>query len=237
MPIPLPFTGGFPFKEDPFRSRVESQINASKNYYGVAFKAGYPLQASELNEMQEIFYVQSTLNNLLPTQAGWTAGTVPWNGCTPYSAGNITSAAPATPPYSITATAGVGWYLVENQNVNGGLGVWVYNSSAKTIISGFTGATGTTGDYGIVIKPVTIYCTTNSSAGTTQDRTLQDSHNMNIINGPCGADRLKLDIIKFGSTGATGEYVVPIFSANRTSATAANIVFKNGLIIRGITTG
>jgi hypothetical protein len=230
MTIPTPFTGGFPFNQNPFRSRVESQIDASKNYYAVAFKAGYPLQASELNEMQEISYVQSTLNNLLPTQ-GWTAGTVPWNGCTPYTSSLITSAGTT----SITATGAVGWYLVEHTNTNGGLGVWVYNGSAKTIISGFTGATGTTGDYGMVVKPITICCTTNSTAGTTQDRTLQDSHNMNIINGPCGADRLKLDILRFGATAsaASGEYMVPIFTANRIGVTG-NIVFKNGLLVRAL---
>jgi hypothetical protein len=228
MTIPSPFTGGFPFNQNPFRSRVESQIDASKNYYAVAFKAGYPLQASELNEMQEISYVQRTLNNTLPTQ-GWTAGTVPWNGCTPLTSSLITSAGTT----SITATGAVGWYLVEHTNTNGGLGVWVYNNTARTIITGFTGATGSTGDYGIVVKPTTIYCTTNDTAGTTQDRTLQDSHNMNIINGPCGADRLKLDIIKFGSTAGTGEYVVPIFTANRTGVTG-NLVFKNGLLIRAL---
>lgn len=229
MPVPSPFSTGFPLKEDPFRSRVESQINNNKNYYGLAFKAGYPLQASELNELQEIFYVQSTLNNLLPTQTGWTAGTVPWNGSTPFTPGLITSAG----TNSITATADAGWYLVEKTDVNGGLGVWVYNPTAKTIISGFTGAPGTTGDYGIVVTPIIIYCTTNSPAGVTQDRTLQDSHNMNIINGPCGADRLKLDIIKFGLTAATGSYLAPIFAATK-SGNTASITFKNNLLIRGV---
>ena len=230
MTIPSPFSSGFPLKEDPYRSRVESQINVSKNYYGLAFKAGYPLQASELNEIQEIFYVQSTLNNKLNAVSGFTAGTAPWNGCTPLSTSLITSSGTS----SLSATGDAGWYLIQKEDVNGGLGVWVYNNIAQTIITGFTGATGTTADYGIVIKPVTISCTTNTTAGTTQDRSLQDSHNMNIINGPCGADRLKLEIIKFGSTGATGEYVVPIFRADRIGITGA-LVYKNGLTIRQVT--
>lgn len=229
MAIPSPFSSGFPLSNDPFRSRTETQLNASKNYYGLAFKAGYPLQASELNEMQEIFYVQSTLNNLLPTQTGWTAGTVPWNGCTPYNVSLISSAG----TNSITATAGVGWYLVESVNVNGGLGVWVYNSTSQTIVSGFTGATGTTGDYGMFVSPTVIYCTTNTTAGVTQDRTIQDSHNMNIINGPCGADRLKLDIVTFGFTGSTGGYFVSMISGTKTGNTAS-IAFKNGYLIRGV---
>lgn len=228
MSIPTPFTGGFPFNQNPFRSRVESQINASKNYYAVAFKAGYPLQASELNEIQEIFYVQNTLNSGLQSQ-GWTAGTVPWDGCTPYTSSLISSGGTT----SITATGSVGWYLIKHSNTNGGLGVWVYNDTTRTIISGFTGATGSTGDYGMVIKPVTISCTTNDTAGSTQDRTLQDSHNMNFVNGPCGADRLKLQISGFGRTAGTGEYVIPIFTAVRTGITGY-IGFRNGLTIRAI---
>ena len=109
----------------------------------------------------------------------------------------------------VAVGVGVGWYLVESSNINGGLGVWVYNDTAKTIVSGFTGATGI-GDYGMVVNPTVIYCTTNTTAGLTQDRTLQDSNNMNIINGPCGADRLKLDVVKFGFTGATGGYLAAI---------------------------
>jgi hypothetical protein len=235
MTIPTPFTGGFPFNQNPFRSRVESQIDTSKNYYAVAFKPGYPLQASELNEMQEIFYVQNTLTtSLINSSTGWTAGTVPFSGCTPLTPRGLITATGTT---SITATGGIGWYLIKSTAVNGGLGVWTYNSSDKTIMSGFTGATGTTGSYGIVVKPVTIACTTNIPAGTTQDRTLQDSNNMNIINGPCGADRLKLDIIKFGYTAASGEYLVPIFTGfkNGNTGTTCSIVYLNGVTIYGLT--
>lgn len=234
MTIPLPFTGGFPFNQSAYRSRVEAQTDASKNYYAVAFKAGYPLQASELNEMQEIMYVQNTLtSNLQTVSSGWTAGTVPWNGCTPLTSGLITAAGTT----SITATGAIGWYHVKHTNTNGGFGVWVYNSTAKTIVSGFTGATGTTGPFGIVVKPVTISCTTNSTAGTTQDRTLQDSYHMNITNGPCGADRLKLNIIKFGSTAGTGEYLVPIFTGFKdgNTGTTCGIKFLNGVTIYKLT--
>jgi hypothetical protein len=230
MTIPTPFTGGFPFNQDPFRSRVESQIDASKNYYAVAFKPGFPLQASELNEMQEIFYVQNTLNSgVVPS---WTANSsVPWNGCTPYSSTLVTGVTSAA--RGITAFAQVGWYLVKHATTNGGLGTWVYNDTVSPIISGFTGATATQGYYGMVVKPVTISCTTNSTAGVTQDRTLQDSSNLNIINGPCGADRLKLNIVKFGSTAASGEYVVPIFNATKTGFTAF-VIYINGTSIAGV---
>lgn len=232
MTIPTPFTGGFPFNQNPFRSRVESQINTSKNYYAVAFKPGFPLQASELNEMQEIFYVQNTLNSkLIPS---WFGISVPWDGCTPFASSQIYGVTGFNGTHiGITATAQVGWYLIQHSNTNGGLGTWVYNDTVRTIIGGFTGGSGTTGYYGMVVKPITISCTTNIPAGTTQDRTLQDSNNMNIINGPCGADRLKLSIVKFGSTAASGEYIVPIFNAIKSGFTAS-ISYLNGTSIIGV---
>ena len=58
MSIPSPFSAGFPLKPTPFKSRTEQHLNNSKNYFAVAFKPGFPLQASELNEIQEIFYVR-----------------------------------------------------------------------------------------------------------------------------------------------------------------------------------
>ena len=234
MTIPTPFTGGFPFNQNPFRSRVESQIDAGKNYYAVAFKPGYPLQASELNEMQEISYVQRTLSNILPSQGGFTAGTVPWNGCTPLGITLVSCTLATSPVKSLSATANPGWYLIQHDQTNGGFGAWVYNGTARTLISGYTGATANSGDYGIKVKFVTICCTTNPTAGTTQDRTLQDSHNMNIINGPCGADRLKIDIVGAGNTIGSGEYLVPLITAARTGVSGA-ILFKNNLFIKGIT--
>tara|TARA_Y100000310_G_C20614006_1_gene779586 strand:+ start:288 stop:1325 length:1038 start_codon:yes stop_codon:yes gene_type:complete len=64
----------------PFNSRVESELDfeggvTPKNYQFVAFRPGWPLQASELNEMQEHFQMQLTLsiammNNWITSSAG-----------------------------------------------------------------------------------------------------------------------------------------------------------------------
>jgi hypothetical protein len=229
MPTPPPFSDGFPLKNDPYRSRVNSQIYASKNYYGLAFKAGYPLQASELNEIQEIFYTQSTLSTTLQGQ-GWTSG-APWTGVTPFSPSMISTSGTST----ITAVGATGWYFIQKQEINGGIGVWVYNDAQRTLLSSYSGAAGTTGYYGFNVKPSVVYCTTLNPAGATQDRTLQDSHNMNIINGPCGADRLKLEIVGVGftggATGATGIWFAPLINAGL-SGSSGTIRYGNNVLIK-----
>jgi len=68
-----PLYGGgvpsFPLSVSPYMSRVESQElvfdnneDLPKNYQFIAFRPGFPLQASELNEMQEHFQMQLTLS-------------------------------------------------------------------------------------------------------------------------------------------------------------------------------
>jgi hypothetical protein len=57
----------FPLSDSPYNSRVEKQElildeYAPKNYQFIAFRPGFPLQASELNEIQEHFQMQLTLS-------------------------------------------------------------------------------------------------------------------------------------------------------------------------------
>ena len=237
MSITDPFKTGFPLTTNPFRSRIESQIDAAKNYYAVAFRPGFPLQASELNEMQEIFYVQQTLTQTM--MSSWltkvifdnaSGGSVKgpgWDGCTPLSPTLITSTGDST---SISLTATAGWYLVKSKNFNGGLGVWVYNSTDQTLISNFT-VTSPPSNYGIIVKPITISCTIGAP-GTNEDTTIQDQTNINVINGPCGASRLQLKIVGFGpsSSVGTGETLLPICGAVN-SASSAEVNFVNNLQI------
>jgi hypothetical protein len=78
----------FPLTPSPFNSRVESELsfaggggaNSPKNYQFVAYRPGFPLQASELNEIQEHFQMQMTLN--LNMMNSWiTSGAGPmWSG-------------------------------------------------------------------------------------------------------------------------------------------------------------
>ena len=238
MSIPEPFKSGFPLKANPFRSRIELQMDAAKNYYAVAFRPGFPLQAAELNEMQEIFYVQQTLTQtmmhkwltkeIFNNESGGSVQGPGWDGCTPIQPDRISETSAGT---SIRLYALDGWYLVKSKDFNGGLGVWVYNPPpGNPLILNFdnTSPPSDTGYYGMRVKPITISCTSTVPAGTNQDNSIQDQTNINVINGPCGADRLQLKIMGFGhsSTVATGETFLPICSAVNT-ATSAEVNFIN----------
>lgn len=215
-----PFNSEFPLAQNPFRSRIGSQIDVIKNYYAVAFKPGYPLQASELNEMQEIFYVQQSLTQTMMStwlsqdvlsSAGGAPVTGPgWEGCTPLSPGLITHSNPG----SLICT--IGWYLVKSSTINGGLGVWVYNNTTFTISSPADNI------YGLVVKPIVINCTSSGTPPANTDNTLQDSSAINVINGPCGAARLQLKIMNFSSSAGSGEFLAPVLEI--TSSIAA---YKN----------
>lgn len=224
MTIPLPFSDSFSLTPAPFNSRVSDQIDQIKNYYAVAFKPGYPLQASELNEIQEIFYVQQTLTQTMISNwmsagviLGVNAVTGPgWDGCTPINPNLITYTAGTN-----TLTFGLGWYLIKKTNVNGGIGVWVYNNTIATI------SLVVAGDYGIIVEPITINCTSINPEPLNTDSSLQDQIGINVINGPCGAARLKLNVHAFSNINTvTTRYLCPILTV--TAAAGVNTVtYKN----------
>lgn len=66
-----PFGPTTPLSQSPFLSRLPlftlNTDAAVNNYPLVAFKPGFPLQAAELNEIQENFAIQQTLSNTLLT--------------------------------------------------------------------------------------------------------------------------------------------------------------------------
>jgi len=235
MTIPAPFVSEFPLHPIPFKSRIQDQMDLTKNYFAVAFKPGFPLQAAELNELQEIFYVQQTLTqtlfanwhqNAYLSQSGTSMTGTPWNGCTPLSAGLVTS---ATANNLKSITVNPGWYLLKQTDVNGGFGVWVYSTATTVVLSGYNNTTTVKdGDYGIIISQATVNCTTSNPAGTNEDRTLQDASNINVINGPCGAARLQLQVVGFGKSGTqtTGQTFLPIFNA-----TSGIVKYKNNYTI------
>lgn len=244
MTIPLPFKTPFPLATNPFRSRVEAQTEEAKNYYAVAFKPGYPLQASELNEIQEIFYVQQTLTqemisawtsySVLSSQDGNPVEGPGWQGCTPLTPITIRK---NSDPASITLTAKAGWYLVKHSDINSGFGVWVYNDTDRVIVNNLTpvplGNPLIVQSYGIIVKPTTIQCTTSSTPSTTEDTSLQDQSSINVVNGPCGAARMQLEVIGFGIVQdiRAGEYLAPILTTVQYETTA-QATFSNNYVIK-----
>lgn len=224
MPIPTPFSSGFPLKSAPFSSRIQRQLQDNKGYYFIGFKPGFPLQASELNELQETFYVQQTLTQELMknwfvitrTSPGYPVTGVPWEGCTPVNDNLITT------NDGNTVSISSGWYLLKQQDFNGGFGVWVYNSRTVSVLTNIQGT------YGIIVKKSTINCTTSSGVAST-DTSLQDGANINVVNGPCGAARIKLEVIGFGGPNTelqTDEILLPIFTKTTTT-----IAYQNGYLI------
>lgn len=227
MTIPSPFSTNFPLASTPFKSRVEANLDTDKNYFAVAFKPGFPLQASELNEIQEIFYVQQTLSNDLNT-TGWT-GAVPWNGATPMSKGIVT--------FNLTGPInfGVGWYYIKSSSFNGGIGVWAYNKTARSVTTVHTenSASALNTKYGFAVKVKTVECSRTGSPGPNEDLTLQDQSNYNVIGGPCGAARLTLELVRAGTTAGTDEIFVPVFGGPQSTVSGAAVIsrvirFENG---------
>lgn len=121
----------FPLSNTPFLSRIAAQqftANvAAKNYLALGFKPGYALQASELNEIQEIMYMQSTLtSNMIsnwvnstsmnPTDGVQVNGPG-WDGVTPLSTDQITR-------NGQTISALEGWYYIQVPSTN--LKHWFY---------------------------------------------------------------------------------------------------------------
>ena len=239
MSIPLPFKTNFPLSRAPFSSRVESQLDATKNYFLVAFKPGFPLQAAELNEMQEIFYMQQTLTQTMfanwgikqySEQAGNAMTATPWEGCTPLSPDLVVATVSAS---KITVKCNPGWYLLKSPNFNGGFGFWVHKPQADLIISDLEPtSTDKAGNYGMESVISTVNCTKNSFEAIGEDRTLQDSSNINVINGPCGAARIIHNIPRI-SKELQSNPIYPMLTVTA-NGTVASVAYKNGYIIQQV---
>ena len=114
LPIKTGGNPSFPLSPEPHLSRIEDNITTNndflskpKNYQSVAFIPGFPLQASELNEIQENFQLQMTLT--IAMMNNWiTSGAGPmWrnpNQAKPGDGGDFTG----TSPYTRNTGIGVG---------------------------------------------------------------------------------------------------------------------------------
>lgn len=184
--MPAPFSV-LPLSERPYFSRVSNfTTNAQNvlNYPLIAFTPGYALQAAELNEVQENFYIQQTLTQDLFKNwplTGNSDGTLKfpiWDGAVPLNPNQVTIS-------GSTLTIGIGWYLIGGSNFFGGIKFWIYsnlqrittvvnnNTVGLDIASGFVPCSSSDADEG--------YLFTDNSAGF---------YNQNS----CGAHRYKISI-------------------------------------------
>lgn len=164
-----------PLKSFPYNSRVYanefSTTFSSKNYVFVAFTPGSALQASELNEVQETFYKNTTLYNIMfKNWLFFSDSFLASDDTLPIRGPSWVGAVPLNPVTSITITEGESdtqnitfikdWYLVDDPS---GLKFWVYNNIDLTIIGLTNGYYGVGITYGYV--PGTEADLTDNSGG------------------------------------------------------------------------
>jgi hypothetical protein len=201
--MPAPFTN-LPLKVKPYYSRISNQTT---NYPMLAFTPGYALQASELNEIQENFFVQQTLSNgmlanwpLTGETGSGTLGYPMWNGAVPFDRTQVTYT-------NSIVTVNVGWYLITFSN---SLKIWLYKDTLSTI------SINQQGQVGLVLdSPIFIPCSVVS--GNEGYNFTDNSSGLNNQNS-CGAHRYKINIansLQF-STGTTNYPLVNIVTVGTT---------------------
>jgi len=177
--MPNPFNSQYPLGQT-YTSRIGTQIGSNKNYVLLGFKAGFPLQASELNEFQEIFYTQQALmGELIYNWSGLGTKGPCWNGATPLSTGLLTKS-------SNTIILSPGWLFLKNPYYLGGMGIWAYNINTLT----YTINPNINATHGITV-------TYSEVTATTDSELLDNSGNSRTIYGTTpysGADRIKINI-------------------------------------------
>ena len=192
----LPLLATFPLDKSPFYSRISTQIQTpTKNYYAIAFNPGYPLQASELNEVQELFFINNTLSNRF--NSIWSVNKptyIPyWNGMIPLDPTyiSLTDVTNASGIWEGTITISNGWYLWNNPNSN--LGFWIYLDVDVT--DTFSINNNTTSYIGFTVLDQVISCCSSSTCSDTQDEDIRDNSS-GFAGGylTCGASRLKATI-------------------------------------------
>lgn len=202
-----PFENQFPLTDYPYSSREWSNSvdsDSKKNYKMIGFKPGSKLQASELNELQEIFYVQQTLSmNMIhhwleeANNQSMISGPA-WDGATPLFP--FTNASGSTmvgfthsisPSVGVTVTMNEGWYLLTEPS---GIKSWGYLNDSLTKHYGFTN-----GYYyyaGLSYSTELVDCV--------DDTTLTDNSSGLWNESVCGADRYKVNINSIEFSPVTG---------------------------------
>lgn len=176
-----------------YGSRVSDFISRPVNYIMSGYKPGYALQASELNELQEQFFLQQTLTNRC--LFNWiSSNKTPFgNGTTPYSPTQISVIASGL---NLVITAVAGWYFIIDKtyssngiDVNSGVGFWCYLSED---ISFTIAKSNISQNQSSPTKIGMIY--DNTRITSLDDQTLNDNANANnVLMSIPGADRIKIE--------------------------------------------
>lgn len=131
MPLSSPFSGTFPLSSSPYLSRITSNFDntVNKNYVLSGFRPGYGLQASELNEIQELFYLNQNLSNRCIHNWGkvYSGAQFPfWNGATPLDPTQVFTSS-GSGSIIVTIPNSLWIYLIDGGSNGTGSGYWVKN--------------------------------------------------------------------------------------------------------------
>lgn len=206
-PSLYPF-GPLPLKSSPYNSRVSSYFTPPstdptkvKNYYLIGFTPGYALQASELNELQEVFYLNESLTHRMYAnwqEAGYTK--LPfWEGLIPYDPKLILpnqvtqrlDTIDGVEVATINVSVGAGWYLWTDSSSK--LSFWIYNALNFNTTFNKT-LSVKNGEYlGFEVeKKITTCCASEPCNLAISDPDLRDNSQGSTENWfTCGASRLE----------------------------------------------
>lgn len=209
MPLLEPLGTPLPLRNNPYNSRVQSQLNVSgsnvKNYYMIAFNPGYALQASELNEIQELFYIHESLTCRM--YGNWqdeAYSKIPfWEGLIPLNPNFITILSTPTiiidptdgqQAVSFTVSISQGWYLWTDSESK--LSFWISNPFNNTI----TLSVKNNEYIGFEVLKQTINCCQSQPCPEGSDETLRDNSQGSTENWfTCGASRLSAKVLSDSS--------------------------------------
>ena len=236
-------SNSFPLNKTPYHSRVSTHAEAGKNYSMLAFNPGYALQAAELNEIQELFFVNQNLTQRM--NANWirinsgqtTAFTAPfWEGLIPLSPGpdyvSVNLISPINSPIvEFTYTLFPGWYLYTDSLSKMSFWIWNPNTFGPTNVS-----SNSTAYFGINVTTEYTDCCQTDESCIDQDPTLRDASQSSYQEFTCGASRFKINLgtrvepysIPTGSTTEYDEFA-QIFVLDITTRT---IKFPNNYSIK-----
>lgn len=235
--------GSLPLRIIPYNSRINSLYDReSKNYVLVAFNPGYALQASELNEMQELFFINQSLNTRM--MANWTGNeyNIPfWEGLIPLAPSNSESEDNNVIIRNSSITTGgeaqfqveinPGWFYWTDYTSK--LSFWIrYNLTTIQTFSTSLGGNGGTEFIGFDINTKYILCCPSINCGE-NDNTLRDNSTTGGENFfTCGASRVKAEFVNLDIRDSISNTFYPIFSVT-VDPNASTIEFKypNGFII------
>lgn len=231
----------FPLSINPFLSRTSTHFSEDKNYAMLAFNPGFALQAAELNELQEIFFINQSLTqrmnaNWIRINSGQTSPyTAPfWEGLIPLSPDylSINNVVYNASSVSFAYQLNAGWYLYTDKTSK--LSFWAYNST------NFSGTISSTNTAYVGTDAISTYidcCQTNDTC-TGKDSTLRDGSQQSYQEFTCGSSRFNISInptleealVSYSTPTIADNPFCQIFVIDLTSTTNKSIRFPNGFI-------